>query len=349
MSHTPGSDAVISAAERLLPGGTIEPVGERSWLVSVTTDAGRYSVRQLDPALSATRIELIHEFLAQPLLLGASTVVASDRIGSLAFDMRAWTDGEVNGSALVEAPWRSLHLPADIDLDRLGALAETVATFHRTGANASIIARAPNFKVKDGLTMARRSLDLDERRLAGEIRKESRARRWLSAARPLLTHAEQTLESAGFLRDEAPVIAHLDLSGSHIVTSDDGSNTLLDCASIGAAPAVVDIGQLIARGGSWSDERAERVLQRYADAYPLPPLQRRLLPWFTALDAIPSIGRLLVRAHDERDPVSDADRRRLFAAADVQIELLTTLAQAFVPPAPRQYRRPSRRSSRTND
>jgi hypothetical protein len=84
----------------------------------------------------------------------------------------------------------------------------------------------------------------------------------------------------------------------------------------------------------------------YTAAHPFPPSQRRLLPWLTALDAIVSCGRLLVREHDERIPISDADLRAVRAAADQQLELLQTLASTFVPPPPRQYRRPGQRGKR---
>jgi hypothetical protein len=339
MSARPGSEAVVAAAERFLPGGTVEPVGDRTWLVSVTTDAGRFSVRQLDPRRPAVRVDLIQEFLSQPALENTTRLIAKERQGSQAFDARVWADGETAGRDIIEGEWNALQLPADISIDRLGSIAGALGAFHRTGLNGSILARAPHFKAREALTQVRKQLDLDERRLAGEIRKESRARRWLTAARPLLANAEQALEQAGFLREEPEVIAHLDLWGSHIVSGTGDANTLLDCSSIGAAPAVVDIAQLIARGGSWSDERVERVLQRYSEEFALPPLQRRMLPWLTALDAVAGCGRLLVRAHDERNPLSDRDRRAALAAADLQLEQLTVLAGAFVPPPPRQRRR----------
>jgi len=264
----------------------------------------------------------------------------------MAYDARTWADGTTPGASIADAEWNSIHLPADIPLDQLGSIAASLGAFHRTGMNGSILARTPHYKVKETFTAVRRSLDMDERRLAGEIRKESRARRWLSASRPLLTNAEQALEQTGSMREEPAVIAHLDLWGSHIVRGPDGAATLLDCSTIGAAPAAVDIAQLIARGGAWSDERVERVLQGYASEMPIPPLQRRMLPWLTALDAIPACGRLLVRAHDERNPLSNSDRRKVLAASDLQLELLASLASAFVPAPPRPFRRIGKRPSR---
>lgn len=344
MSDSPVAHAVAAASERLLPGGQNEPVAGRSWLGTVSTDAGRFSVRQLDPGIPAIRVELIHEFLAQPDLRNATRLVAHDQSGTRSFDARAWVKGADCGGSIVESDWSSIHLPSDVSLDRLGTIAASLGSFHRTGMNASILARAPRYKVKESLTAARRSLDLHERRLAREIRKESRARRWLYAARPLLTNAEQAFEQASFLRDEPLVIAHLDLWGSHIVLGDDASAAFLDCATIGAAPAVVDIGQLIARSGVWSDERSERTLQRYADEMPIPPLQRRILPWLTALDAIATCGRLLVRAHDERTLLPDSERRMVFAGADLQLELLASLTSAFVPAPPRKFHTGRRKS-----
>ena len=349
MSYSPGIDAVTTLAERFVPGGQVEPVSGRSWLVSVTSDESRFSVRQLDPKLPAIRVELVHEFLAQPELRNATALTFHDGAGAQAFDARVWVEGEVNGACFVEANWSTLHLPSNRSIEQLGSIAASLGAFHRTGMNASILARAPHHKLKDELSTVRRSLDLDERRLAGEIRKESRAKRWLGAARPLLTNAEPALEQAGYLRDEPAVLAHLDLWGSHIVSSQNGTNAFLDCATIGAAPAIVDLAQLIARGGAWSDDRVEGVLQGYVDEAPLPPLQRRILPWLTALDAIRSCGRLLVRAHDERNPLSDKDRRTVFAAADLQLELLASLAAKFVPTPPRAYRRQGRRPNRADD
>ena len=346
MSIEPGADAVSAAAKRLHSGGQLEPVAGRPWLASVATDDGRFSVRQLDPTLPAIRIDLIHEFLSQADVRNATPLVAQDRVGSLAFDARVWVNGGPLGASIVDRAWNTLHLPVDLPLDVLGSTAASLGAFHRTGTNSSILARVPHYKVKDTLIAARRSLDLDERRLASEIRKESRARRWLSSARPLLTKAEQSLEQAGFLREEPAVIAHLDLWGSHIVSAEDGAASFLDCSAIGAAPAATDIAQLIARSGVWSDERVERALQRYSDEQPISPVQRRLLPWLIALDAIPACGRLLVRANDERNPLSDSDRRTVWAAADLQLELLASLATAFVPLPPRKFHYTGRRKSR---
>ncbi|MEZ4506094.1 MAG: phosphotransferase [Thermomicrobiales bacterium] len=345
----PGSEAVVAASERLLPGGKPDSIGNRSWLATVTTDAGRFSVRQLDPAIPAVRVELIQEFLLQPELQNATRLVASDRIGPLAFDARSWALGSACGEAIVDGQWATIHLPSSLDLEQLGSIAAALAVFHQSGMNGSILARVPHLKLKDALSAARRSLDLDERRLAGEIRKESRARRWLSSARPLLANAEHAIEQADFLRSEQPVIAHQDLWGAHIVSEPDGGYAFLDCSRIGAAPVATDLAQLIGRNGAWSDDRVEQVLTGYADARPISPVQRRILPWLVALDAIPSCGRLLVRAHDERRPLSDADRRTVLQGADLQLELLARLAAEFVPPPPRQRRRPGRHTGLAQD
>jgi Ser/Thr protein kinase RdoA (MazF antagonist) len=208
-----------------------------------------------------------------------------------------------------------------------------------------LVARAPRVRIKELLASTRRSLELNERALAGEIRKESRARRWLTAARPLLANADSNLEHVDYLKDETLVMAHLDLWGSHMVSGESGVS-LLDCATVGAAPAVFDLAQLIARNGEWSDERVEQMLNGYTAEIPLPPSQRRMLPWLTALDAISSCGHLLARAHDERRPLSDSERRLAFAGADQQLELLQTMVTAFIPPPPRQYRRQGRKTSR---
>ncbi len=345
MSTAPGNE-ITAAAERFVPGATIEPVGGRSWLVSASTSDGLFSVRQLDPVLPVTRIEIVHEFLAQPELVNATPVVWSERSGVAAFDARPWSEGTVLGPEIPGAEWTTEHLPVTIDPDTLGAVAEALGGFHRTGSTASLVARAPRFRAKDALAAVRRSLVLDEHALSGEIRKESRARRWLTASRPLLANAESNLEQSGYLRDEPLVIAHYDLWGSHIVSGPQTTATFLDCTTIVAAPAAVDLAQLLARNGSWSDERVERVLNGYTAAHAFQPLQRRLLPWLTALDAITSCGHLLARAHDERRPLSDADRRSMLAAADIQLELLQTLASHFVPPPPRHYRRPPQRRNK---
>jgi hypothetical protein len=345
MSNPPGNETT-AAAERFVPGATIESVEGRSWLVSATTADGRFSVRQLDPALPATRIELIREFLSQADLQNATPVVWMERAGAASFDARPWIDGTVLGASIPRAEWTTIHLPTTVDTTGLGAVAESLGVFHRTGASTSLLARVPRVRTKDAVAAVRRSLALDEHALAGEIRKESRARRWLTASRPLLSNSESNLELAGFLRDEPLVIANGDLWGSHIVTGPDGRAAFLDCATIVAAPAAVDLAQLLARNGPWSDERVERVLNGYAAANPFPPLQRRLLPWLTALDAITHCGHLLAIAENERNPLSDADRRTVLQAADIQLELLQTLAARFVPPPPRPYRRPGQRRGR---
>jgi hypothetical protein len=345
MSDLPGIETVSAAAVAFVPGGVIESIGGRSWLVSATTGEGRFSVRQLDPGLPVARVELIHEFLSQPELQNATRLVAADGSGARAFDARVWIDGEALGNAIPVSDWRTLHLPGEIEADRFAGVAFALGQLH-SDTSASLLARAPRFRVRDWLTGVRRSLELDERALSGEIRKESRARRWLSASRPLLAHAENALEQAGYLRDEQLVIAHLNLWGSHIVQQSERA-TFLDFANLAAAPAIVDIARLIARNSAWSDDRVEVVLNHYAESNAIPPLQRRVLPWLVSLDAIESCGRLLVRATTERNPLPENDWRAALAAADHQLVLLQAIASAFVPPPPRPYRRPGPRRNRS--
>ncbi|MCC6674192.1 MAG: phosphotransferase [Thermomicrobiales bacterium] len=346
MSLAPGIETT-AAAERFLPGAAIEPVDGRSWLLSATTGDRRFSVRQLDPRLPAARIDIVQEFLKQPELRAATSLIASERVGTASFDARVWVDGATAGAAIPAADWRTLHLPASVEATTLGSIARALGEFHRSGTSTSLLARAPRFRVKDMLTQVRRTLELDERALGAEIRKESKARRWLTTSRVLLANAESNLERAEFLRDEPLVMAHLDLWGSHIVSESTSGPVFLDCATVSAAPAVVDLAQFLARNGAWSDDRVELALNAYTETNPIPPLQRRVLPWLTALDAIASCGNLLVRAHDERRPLSENDRRTVLVAADQQVDLLQGLASVFVPPPPRQHRRPNRLSGRS--
>lgn len=347
MISDPGGDAVAAAAEQFFPGSSAEMVEGRPWLRAVTTGEGRFSVRQLDPGLPAARVELVHELLGQPGNSQVTPLLAASGSPTANFDARRWIDGKAQGAAVVQKPWRTLHLPTDLTPAMLAGVAAALAEFHRSGSNPSLIARAPKFNAKNWLAATRRSLELDERALAGEIRKESRARNWLTAARPLLSIAETTLEKAGFLRDEPLVIAHLDLWGSHIVDSGSEEMTFLDCSSIAAAPQIIDLAQLLARNGAWSADRVELALTGYAAGFPIEPLQRRVLPWLTAASAISSAGHLLARAANERDPLAEAHRRAVLAAVDHQLDLLQTLAAEFVPLPPRPHRRPNRRQSRS--
>jgi Ser/Thr protein kinase RdoA (MazF antagonist) len=345
MSVPPGFETVSAAAETFVPGGVIEPVGGRSWLVSATTGGERFSVRQLDPGLPGARVELVHELLSLPELQHATRLIAAEGTGAHAFDVRAWMTGDVLGNAIPGPNWRTLHLPGELQTDQLGRIATSLGEFHHDVSSASLLARAPRFRAREWLNGVRRGLELDARLLSGELRKESRARRWLTASRPLLASAETSLEQVGYLRDEQLVIAHLNLWGSHLVRQADRVS-FLDFATIAAAPAIVDIAQLIARNGPWSDDRVELVLNCYAEANALSPLQRRVLPWLAALDAVASCGRLLVRATTERDPLPERDQRAIFNAIDPQLGLLQSLASAFVPPPPRPYRRPGPRRNR---
>lgn len=345
MSQTPGND-ITATAERLFPGATVEPIDGRSWLASVTIDSTHLSIRQLDPGLTVARTELIHEYLAQADLVGITRLIHSERQGPIAIDIREWAIGDVLAQSIPDGKWRSLHLPASVDATELGSIAHNLGNLHAQGSTTSFLARAPHLRIKDMLTQTRRSLDLYERTLAGEIRKESRARRWLTSSRPLLTNAESALEQVGYLRDEVDVIGHLDLWGSHIVRGTGDAITYLDFANLGAAPASLDLARLLIRNGTWSGDRVELVLNRYAESNPISPLQRRTLPWLAALDAIAICGHLLARAHDEHRPLAEPHRRSALIGADQLLEVLHTLAAAFVPPPPRQWRRPHSRQAR---
>ncbi len=242
MSLAPGIETA-AAAERFLPGAAIEPVEGRSWLLSATIGNGRFSVRQLDPRLPAARVDIVHEFLKQPALLAATPLIASERLGTASFDAREWIDGVAAGAAIPEAEWQTLHLPAAVDTAALGPIARALGDFHRTGTSTSLLARAPRFRARDALTQTRRTLELDERVLGSEIRKESRARQWLTASRALLTNAEIKLETRRFLRGRAMVMAHLDL-GEAICPESVSGPVFLDCATISAAQPLVDLAQL---------------------------------------------------------------------------------------------------------
>lgn len=331
MSATPGEDSVAVIAARFFPGDSAETVGGRSWLLAVSGDQERRSVRQLDPGLPVSRIELIHEFLGRPELRHGTRVLQTDRSGSSHFDARTWIEGEPAGDALPHPDWQTVHLPSNVDTQLLARIAQALGAFHASGTSESLLARAPKIRIDSWIASVRRSIELDERALANEIRKESRARRWLTVSRSLVASAAPALEQAGFLRDEPLTMAHLDLWGSHIVINTDDL-AFLDCSAIAAAPQIVDIAQLIARNGAWSGERVELALNTYADANPIPPLQRRVLPWLAALDAIAGCGRLLVRAGSQRNPLPDNERRAVYASADQQLDLLQALASAFVPP-----------------
>lgn len=343
MTSVPGTELAAVAA-RFFPETSIELVDGRSWLVCATAGDRRFSVRQLDPALPTSRAELIHEYLARPELKGGTPVVATERQNASAFDARTWANGDVAGLAIPAPNRKTLHLPADVDLSVLEQIATALGSLHQTGTTTSLLARAPKFRIDEMLGQAKRTLALNERALGSEIRKESRARRWLTASRVLLANAETNLEGASYLRDEPLVLAHGDLWGSHIVASGATEPVFLDFSMISAAPAVLDLGQLLARNGPWTDERVERTLTAYAAANPIQPFQRRMLPWLVAVDAVVTCGTLLARAHDDRQPIPDRDRRSVLAAADQQLDLLQGLAASFVPPAPRPRYRPGRRT-----
>lgn len=346
MSSLPGNETA-AVAERFFPGATFEQVDGRSWLLVATVDHRHFSVRQLDPGLPSTRVDIIHEFLTRSELRTATNVIRTERIGAQVFDARSWCPGTTAGDAIPLADWQSLHLPAAVDISRLGAIGRSLGEFHSTGTTSSLVARSPHFRIKDAIARTRRSLEWNERALAGEIRKESRARRWLTSSRSLLANAAANLELTGFLLDESLVMAHLDLWGSHIVDEPPTDPVFLDGQMVAAAPAVVDLAQLIARNGAWTDERVEQVLTAYTEVQPLSPLQRRLLPWLAALDAIASCGMLLARIQDDRRPLPEPARRAAILAIDQQLDLLQTLVTAFVPPPPRPRRRPGRKPIRS--
>ena len=345
MTDPNGKGSVADAAARFFPKGTVQSVEGRDWLLRVDSDERSYSVRALDPALPATRIDLIHELLASPDLQYATQLVKGERAGGGGvFDARVWIEGEPAGSSIPRERFRTIHLPTNLEEEALASTAAALALFHRTGSTTSLVARAPRFRIRDWLAGVRKSLTVDERRLAGEIRKESRARRWLTASRPLLASAERSLEEAGFLTEELEVLAHLDLWGSHMVIAGPEDVALLDFARIAAAPPAVDLAQLIARNGAWTGDRLEVALSAYSRIAPLSPLQRRMLPWLGALDGIASCGRLLALAQGEGNRVDDRTQRTLLASADQPLDLLQSLVEDVIPkPRRTHYRKPAQR------
>ena len=121
-------------------------------------------------------------------------------------------------------------------------------------------------------------------------------------------------------------------------TSDSGRRTsfwrvihstgLLGWDRVAAGSPLLDIAQATLRLQGWSDEAVEVALGAYAEARPLSPEERRLLPAVAALDAVATTGRLLEQTYAVEETARPPTVLR--AAIDMMLRSMTALDRSLI-------------------
>jgi len=103
---------------------------------------------------------------------------------------------------------------------------------------------------------------------------------------------------------------------------------LLGWARVAAGSPLLDIAQATLRLQGWSDEAVEVALGAYAEARPLSPEERRLLPAVAALDAVATTGRLLEQTYAVEETARPPTALR--AAIDMMLRSMTALDRSLI-------------------
>ena len=182
--------------------------------------------------------------------------------------------------------------------------------------------------------------------LRARARREPAIQRWLATGERLMAAAEPIVLAAPEDLGPPASVLHLGLWPAHVLLEGDALTGLLGWERVAAGSPLLDIAQATLRLQGWSDEAVEVALGAYAEARPLSPEERRLLPAVAALDAVATTGRLLEQTYavDEtaRPPTA------LRAAIDMMLRSMTALDRSLIAQATvgKSKRTPWRRGPR---
>jgi Ser/Thr protein kinase RdoA (MazF antagonist) len=338
----PVGEDVLQAARTFFPDfTTAEAIPGHPDVVKITSPAGIGRVRRWPAGVLATDIAFSHEVMAiarDTGLIPAPRLVsppsASDepslRIGSRHFDAQEWMPGAPPPRS--EAAWPNpedrIDIPVVLAPAAFSAVIATAARLH--DATTTITARegiptAPMSMLPGAVRQAHgRHLAA----LRARARREPAIQRWLATGERLMAAAEPIVLATPEELGLPASVLHLGLWPAHVLLEGNALTGLLGWERVAAGSPLLDIAQATLRLQGWSDEVVELALGAYAEARPLSPEERRLLPAVAALDAVATTGRLLEQTYavDEtaRPPTA------LRAAIDMMLRSMTTLDRSLV-------------------
>jgi hypothetical protein len=335
-------DDLLRAAQAFFPDFTAaEAIAGHPDVVRVATPWAAGRVRRWPAGILAADIAFSHEVMATasdagllpvPQLVPLPTAPAelALRIGSRHFDAQIWSNGA--SAPRSEAAWPNPEDRIDIPVVLAPAAFSGViaATARLHDATATLAARPgiPTAPLSMLPGAVRQAHGRHLAALRARARREPAIQRWLATGERLMAGAEPIVVTATEDRELSTSVLHLGLWPAHVLLQGDSLTGLLGWERVAAGSPLLDIAQATLRLQGWSDEAVEVALGAYAEARPLSPEERRLLPAVAALDAVATTGRLLEQTYavDEtaRPPTA------LRAAIDMMLRSMTALDRSLI-------------------
>jgi Ser/Thr protein kinase RdoA (MazF antagonist) len=252
------------------------------------------------------------------------------RIGSRHFDAQEWSPGAT--PPRWEAAWPNpedrIDIPAVLAPATFSAVMVAAARLHDV---TTAIAARPDIPTAPLSMLPGAVRQAHGRHLAAlraRARREPAIQRWLATGERLIAAAEPiVLATPEDLRLLASVL-HLGLWPSHVLLEGDSLTGLLGWERVAAGSPLLDIAQATLRLQGWSDEAVEVALGAYAEARPLSPEERRLLPAVAALDAAATTGRLLEQTYAVDETARPPSALR--AAIDMMLRSMAALDRSLI-------------------
>lgn len=325
----------------------LRPVGDATHLVRAETPAGSFCVRRWPPGTTVGRIRFVHAALAAaraadvPHLPSAATLPDDPAETVLPqsarlYDAQAWLPGRVAARHPVEVTPNGEHvnLPGALPPGVMIELITTVGKVHAGTARTADLRNAPSAPLDVVLPVVQSAWEAHRERLRPAAPRTPPIQRWVRAGeRVLPAAAEALVATAPELRAPRAVV-HADLWPAHALTARGEAGERLtgiaDWTDAVAGSPLLDLAHLITHFGGWDADAAETAIGAYADAAPLSPDERRLLPAVAALDLIAGAGWLLHVAYGRRDrddaPATSAARagaESLVRSLEILTEIVT--------------------------
>jgi hypothetical protein len=335
-------DDLLQAAQALFPDLTaVEAIAGHPDIVRIVTPTGTGRVRRWPAGTLAPDIAFSREVMATASAAGVSPVPVlvtepttpdepSLRIGGHHFDAQMWLPGIPPPRS--EASWPNPEDRIDIPV-ALAPMAFSqviAAAAHLHDATTALAARPgiPTAPLSMLPGAVRQAHGRHLAALRARARREPAIQRWLATGERLMAAAEPIVVTATEALGLSTSVLHLGLWPAHVLLEGESLTGLLGWERIAAGSPLLDIAQATLRLQGWSDEAVEVALGAYAEARPLSPEERRLLPAVAALDAVATTGRLLEQTYAVEETARPPTALR--AAIDLMLRSMTALDRSLI-------------------
>ena len=333
---------LLQAARTFFPDfTTAEAIPGHPDIVKISSPAGTGRVRRWPAGVLATDIAFGHEVMATardtgliPVPRLVSPPSASNepslRIGSRRFDAQEWMLGAPPPRS--EAAWPNpedrIDIPVVLAPAAFSAVIATTARLHDVTTTIAARQGIPTAPMSMLPGAVRQAHGRHLAALRARARREPAIQRWLATGERLMAAAEPIVLATPEELGLPASVLHLGLWPAHVLLEGNALTGLLGWGRVAAGSPLLDIAQATLRLQGWSDEVVELALGAYAEARPLSPEERRLLPAVAALDAVATTGRLLEQTYAVDEPARPPTALR--AAIDMMLRSMTALDRSLI-------------------